>query len=310
MSLVHELDSDLTVAVTGASGFIGRHVCRAMAEAGHRVVAVDRHQSEDARHVYSDLSDPNLLADRLREHGVQALVHGAWSGHPRTAGRNYAGQIQASVVPTMNTMLACGLAGVERVVLLSSGGGLTAIQQSAGNPPAYGWAKAVVEGVAESHASMFGYVLTTIRPSAVYGPGQDPALGLGAVTVFAAALLSGEAITILGDDSAVRDYLHVRDLARAVTAALELPATGAFALGGSRPVSIKELVKVLEQATGRRARIERRPASGVDPLAVTLDNTPFTRITGWTPVEDFVDGVQEVVEALRAQHPHLLGHPR
>lgn len=300
-------DPQLTVAVTGAAGFIGHHVCRALDDSGHRVIAVDRHESDDPRHIQSDLADPNSLSDRLRDLGVQALVHAAWSGHPRTAVRNYASQTQVSVVPTINTMLACGMAGVGRVVLLSSGGGLTAIRQSSGAPPAYGWAKAVAEGVAESHARMFGYALTTIRPSAVYGPGQDPSAGLGAVTVFAAALLARQPITVLGDDSAVRDYLHVRDLARAVTAALELPATGTFDLGGPRSVSIKELIAVLEEVTGRTADVERLPASGVDPLAVALDNAPFADATGWCPTEDFAAGVRDVVETLRAHDPHVIG---
>lgn len=302
-SLVETPNAQMTVAVTGATGFIGHHLSTILREAGHRVVAVDRHPSDDPFHIRTDLSDPNELAARLRELQVRALVHAAWSGHPRSAVRNYAVQTQDSVVPTINTMLAAGIAGVERVVLLSSGGGLTAIRQSSGAPPAYGWAKAVAEGVAESHATMFDFALTTIRPSAVYGPGQDPTAGLGAVTIFAAALESGTPITVFGDDAAVRDYLHVRDLARAVTAALEVAATGTFDLGGPQSVSIRELIALLEEATGRRAEVQLLPASGVDPLAVALDDTPFMSLTGWAPTEDFATGVREVVATLRADHP-------
>jgi UDP-glucose 4-epimerase len=147
---------------------------------------------------------------------------------------------------------------------------------------------------------MFGYALTTIRPSAVYGPGQDPSAGLGAVTIFAAAIEAGRPLKIFGDDTAVRDYLHVRDLARAVTAALEVKAEGTFDLGGPDSVSIRDLVELLEEATGQRAEVERLPASGVDPLTVSLDDTPFMALTGWSPVEDFADGVREVVASLRA----------
>ncbi|WP_341476729.1 NAD-dependent epimerase/dehydratase family protein [Nocardioides currus] len=292
-------ESQLTVAVTGAAGFIGRHVREQLTHDGHRVVPIDRQSSDDPDHIRDDLSDPNALAAGLERLGVDAVVHAAWSGHPRSAVRNYAGQIRDSVVPTTNTMLACGIARVRKVVLLSSGGGLTAIRQSSGAPPAYGWAKAVSEGIAESHASMFGYALTTIRPSAVYGPGQNPSAGLGAVTVFAAAILAGEPIRILGDDTAVRDYLHVRDLARAVTAALEGGARGTFDLGGPQSVSIRDVIAALEEATGLTAIVEHRPASGVDPMSVQLDDAPFMDLTGWAPTEDFDAGVREVVASLR-----------
>ncbi|MFC6344658.1 NAD-dependent epimerase/dehydratase family protein, partial [Nocardioides hankookensis] len=203
------------------------------------------------------------------------------------------------LVPTTNVALAAGLAGVRSVVLISSGGGITAIRQRTSAPPAYGWAKAVAEGIFEAHAEMFDYALTTIRPTAVYGPGQRPERGLGAVSVFADAMLRDEPIRVLGPDSATRDYLHVSDLTRAVQAAITNEVHGAFDLGGPRPVSIKELISLLETATGLGARVEHLPASGFDPDSVELDNTPFHDLTGWTPEADLEHSIGEVIAWLR-----------
>ena len=294
----------LTVAVTGAGGFIGHHVQTLLSDAGHRVVALTRSGDPRPDVVLDDLSEPNSLAASLVEKQVEAVVHAAWMGHPRSAGNDYASQLHHCLLPSTNVALAAGLADVKSVVLMSSGGGLTAIRQRRSTPPAYGWAKAVAEGIFESHAEMFGYALTTIRPTAVYGPGQRPEAGLGAVSVFADALLKGDPIRVLGPDTATRDYLHVRDLARAVHAALVHETDGVFDLGGPRSVSIKELISLLEAATGISAIVDHLPASGFDPATVVLDNTPFHELTGWSPEADIEHSAGEVIEWLRTHRPY------
>ncbi|GAA4706351.1 NAD-dependent epimerase/dehydratase family protein [Nocardioides conyzicola] len=294
----------LTVAVTGAGGFIGRHMVETLRRDGHRAISVERTGEASGDHVVDDLSDPSSLAADLKRAGVEALVHAAWTGHPRSAGNDYASQLRDCLVPTTNVALAAGLAGVRSVVLISSGGGITAIRQRTSAPAAYGWAKAVAEGILEAHAEMFDYALTTIRPTAVYGPGQLPERGLGAVSVFADAMLSGEPIRVLGPDTATRDYLHVADLTRAVLAGMTTEVHGAFDLGGPRPVSIRELIAVLESATGLTADVEHLPASGFDPNAVELDNTPFHALTGWAPECDLEHSVTDVIDWLRDHRAH------
>jgi UDP-glucose 4-epimerase len=207
------------VAVTGAYGFIGRHVCDALQRGPYRVVKVNR-SSEGVPDICSDLSNAAELARDLRADGVKVLVHSAWAGHPRSAGTDYPGQIRDSLVPTINTLLAAGLAGVDHVVLLGTGGGIPPAR-GATAPPAYGWAKRTAEGIALANASAFQFRLAIIRPSAVYGPGQDPSRGLGAVTVFADAILRNQPIRILGSDSVTRDFLHVGDLSEAVRCAVD-----------------------------------------------------------------------------------------
>lgn len=294
----------LTVAVTGAGGFIGHHVVATLRSEGHRVIAIERTGQPGTDKVVDDLADPNELAAHLIEAGVEALVHAAWTGHPRSAGNDYAGQLRDSLVPTTNVALGAGLARVKSVVLVSSGGGITAIRKQPSAPPAYGWAKAVAEGILEAHAEMFGYSLTTIRPTAVYGPGQRPERGLGAVTVFADAMLRGDSIRVLGPDTATRDYLHVSDLSRAVLAAMKHDVHGGFDLGGPRPVSIKELISLLEGATGLAAKVEHLPASGFDPDVVELDNTPFHDLTGWVPETDLEHSIDAVIDWLTIHRPH------
>ena len=247
------------VAVTGAAGFIGRHVCRQLAADGQTVVGIDLAPSPEPADsslgwMQMDLSDPELLAQGLAGRSVDVVIHAAWLGHPRSAGRDYVSQIRGGLIPTATTTLAAGLAGIGHVVLLGSGGGQATVDAN-GVLPAYGWAKGAAAAVAQTTADAFGYGLTVIRPSAVYGPGQDPRKGLGAVTTFAAAMVRGEPIRIFGDDTVTRDFLHVADLSEAVSRAVSFRPLGEFDLGGPAPVSLGELVEALEGALGRLSLI-------------------------------------------------------
>ena len=292
------------VAVTGASGFIGKHVCRALAQAGHEVVEIDIASARPDRCVVDDLSDPVRLGDILRATNATRLVHAAWAGHPRSAGTNYTGQLTASVIPTTNAMLAAALAGIDHVVTLSSGGGLAGVAADRIKPPAYGWAKKVAESVALAHSEMFGFSLTVLRPSAVYGPGQNPRSGLGAVTVFADALLHGRPIRLLGTGQETRDFLHVHDLARAVELSVSGCTSGIFDLGGPESVSLAHLISLIEAATGRQAVVQHLPATGVDPAQVVMDDRPFAEAVGWEPTVRLEDALPELVEALRRADDH------
>ncbi|HAM21289.1 MAG TPA: hypothetical protein DCQ04_03265 [Actinobacteria bacterium] len=295
--------SRAVVAVTGATGFIGQHVCASLRQAGHEIVPIDIRPHSDPDGVQDDLSDPVRLGDILRATSVSRLVHAAWNGHPRSAGTNYAGQLTTSVTPTTNTMLAAALAGLEHVVSISSGGGLAGVAAERQKPPAYGWAKRVAEAVAVAHSEMFGFTLTILRPSAVYGPGQNPRTGLGAITVFADALLHHRPVRLLGNGSETRDFLHVRDLAHAVALSASHQADGIFPLGGPESLSLIEVIALIEQVTQTRATIEYFPATGVDPNQVTLDDSAFQKATGWTPQIRLRDSLPELVDSLRRLTP-------
>jgi UDP-glucose 4-epimerase len=282
------------VAVTGAAGFIGCHVVQTLRSNGCVVVGIGRHASEVVDLV-DDLTDVGALSGFLEREGVDSLVHCAWNGHPRSSAHDFHGQLHSNVATSAVVGLASGLAGVGQLVFLSSGGA-GHVGSREDPPPAYGWAKMAAEGVLTATAASFGTELTVLRPSAVFGPGQDPADRLGAVAVFADKLLRGLALDVFGSLDQSRDFLHVRDLADAVLCCLDQRVGGVFPVGGPEQVTIGSLIRTLEAAVGRAAEVRLVPRSGLDAPVVFLDNSALTRETGWIPKRDLSSSIDEIID--------------
>jgi UDP-glucose 4-epimerase len=285
------------ILVVGAAGFIGSHLCTTLTSRGHHVTGLVRPGSvapAGLATVESELDDGEALAEVLADLDIDGVCHCAWVRHPRSAGTRYGEQAHTSVMPALQLAIAAGMAGVAHVVFVSSGGGLN--PPTATEPPtAYGWAKRSVEALLDATAHDFGFGLTVLRPTAVYGPGQDPAKGLGAVTVFLRAILTGQPVHIYGSPSSGRDFLHVEDLVDCVAAVLEREVTGTFDVGGPEVVTLEQLVRNLERALDRRADLRIDNPTGFDPQLVCLDNTAVTTATGWRPTRRLVDAIPELL---------------
>ena len=257
----------MKIAVTGSSGFIGSHVTSTLLLQGHEVVELVR----------PSLDEIKTLALKLE--GVNVICHCAWMGHPRNES-----DTQRNIYTSMIVGRAADLAKVYHMVFMSSGGGINA-------NTAYSNSKREVESLYSDEFGLFDFNLTVLRPSAVYGEGQDPSKGLGAVTTFLNAINENKPIHILGSPYSGRDFLHVTDLAEAVSSVIEARAFGTFDVGGPEVVQLVDLINMIEDSTGRTASVQIENATGVDPQIVKLDNGPITKATGWTPkrrVEDWL----------------------
>ena len=287
------------VAVTGARGFIGRSVVRALSRAGVPVLEFVRGTPRDGE-IEDDLTDVTRLAERFGEADVAAVCHCAWSGHPRSTGASHRAEIGTNITCTLDVALACGLARVPHLVFLSSGGGRHTGLADSPAPP-YGWSKSVAAGGVLATADSFGFSATVLRPTAVYGSGQDPARLLGAVSVFASRLLSGQPLEVLGSPDNRRDFLHVDDLAKLVVRCIELRLHGEYEVGGPELVSIRQVVDALYEVSGLIPEIVLTESTGIDPQVVQLDNQRITEATGWIPIRRLTESLPEILSAYIVQ---------
>lgn len=299
----------LRVAVTGAGGFVGSHLCTMLRSAGHEVIPLVRATSTRAADgTIVDLSRLDDVVSVLRSAAPDAVCHLAWEGHPRSAGGDYAGQLSTCVVPSTTLAVGAGIARVPHLLLVSSGGSVGRRPVEGRPPGAYGWAKHAAEASMASTAADFGMVFTALRPSAVYGPGQDPSLGLGVVSVFIDHVLRDEPVVLLGSGQSGRDFLHVDDLGACVQRVLEVRAAGTFEVGGPEVIRLDDLLRLLEESFGRSIKVERANPTGVDPELVQLDNAAIERAVGWRPSRRLVTELPDLVADL-ARRMHRAGDP-
>jgi UDP-glucose 4-epimerase len=306
----------MKVVVTGASGFLGRALVRALLAAGHAVTATARSHVPSSGHPLLtwkrlDLGQPddawsNLLA------GADVVYHLAWSTIPSEANRAPADDARVNVVGSLSLIQAiqndrCA----SRVVFASSGGTVYGILSRIPAPEdhplrpvsAYGVSKLAVESyLAVIHAET-GLSAVSLRMGNLYGPGQSLARVFGAVTHFAHRALAGEPVRIFGDGSVTRDYLYIDDAVDALMRAGAHTAHGNFNIGTGVGHSLDQVVGVIAADLGRDLAIERLVARPFDVPVSILDASRARETFGWAPRVTFEQGIKKTLHHMQATDP-------
>jgi UDP-glucuronate 4-epimerase len=316
----------MTVLVTGGAGFVGSHLAeRLLRETDQRVVLLDnfndyydprlkrRNLAELVGHervtlVEGDFRDFGFCRDLLSTHRPEHLVHlGAYPGVPYSLKepRLY---IETNVAGTAALLEAAREFPVRRFLFASSS---TVYGRGAASPfvedaplgvPAspYGATKRAAETLGLTYHGLYGVPFTSLRFFNVYGPRLRPELALA---VFARKIQAGEPLPLYGDGSVLRDFTHVADICSGVLAALTAPniAGECVNLGHHAPIEIRQLIELLEEATGRKAHIERHPPRPEDMPLTCADLCKAERLLGYEPRVAIEDGVREYVAWLKSQ---------
>jgi UDP-glucose 4-epimerase len=265
--------------VTGGAGFIGSNLVDALLDEGYAVAVVDnvstgREQNLDdavgrgAVLHRADIRDSAELQRLVADEAPEVVFHLAAQIDVRKSVEDPAFDARVNVEGTINVLEAARLAGVARVVNISTGGAiygevepsLIPTPETAEPKPmaAYGQSKYCAERYCGWYERLYGSSTVTLRLGNVYGPRQDPLGEAGVIAIFCGKLATGERPTIFGDGTQTRDYIFVGDVVRAALAAAKQPAaTGEINIGTGRETSVLDLVDVLRE-TGS--------ASGFDPI--------------------------------------------
>ncbi|SDI66196.1 NAD-dependent epimerase/dehydratase family protein [Nonomuraea jiangxiensis] len=277
---------DRRVLVTGASGFIGAHLVRRLAELGADVHGASRSTGADLR----DAGAVTALFATVRPEVVFHLageVNGARDVSVVRA------TLEGNLTATVNVLTAAGPGC--RVVLAGS-----SEEPRPGNghcppPSPYAMAKAAATGYAELYHRLWGQPYTIVRPTMVYGPGQrDTAKLVPYVTL---ALLRGDKPRLTSGAKPV-DWVYVDDVVEAfVLAGLSERALGqAFDVGTGTRVSVREAVELLYRIAGE----ESPPPFGTVPdrpldVPQTADPGPALELIGWRPRTGLEEGLRRTV---------------
>lgn len=291
------------VLVVGGSGFIGRHVVRAVRGTGATVVGMDiappRGDQDDLPWVIGSVSDPALFATAAA--GCDAVIFLANSSLPNTANFDLAAEVGAHVQVTVKAAEICNDQGVKRFVFASSGGTVyghdstAPLDEEAMTRPrnAYGVSKLAIEHYLRLIGDMRAMSTVSLRISNPYGEGQRALRNQGFVAAAMQHALAGTTMPIWGDGSVERDFLHVEDVAAAFVAALSAdnpPPT--INIGSGKAVSLREIIEQIEAVTGLVVPVAYEPGRPVDVKRNVLDIRRASRSLGWMPRVTLAQGLE------------------
>ncbi|HET6433214.1 NAD-dependent epimerase/dehydratase family protein [Dyella sp.] len=298
-----------SVMVLGAGGFIGRRLVQALAAAGRPVIAVSRHAAnfdhDGVEQVVGELRAAEDFRPLLAR--SQTVVHVASNSTPASSAGLPLAEITGNLYPTLALLQAMQSFPDRGLLYLSSGGCLYASSAPTGvsekappDPRSYhGAGKVAAESFISAWTSQFRTSATILRPSNVYGPGQAARTGFGIVPTAFARMLKDETLTVWGDGSSVRDYLFIDDL---VALCLKMIATpmpsGArmFHAGSGEGVSLRNLLAVMEHASGKRLRRIYEASRAVDANCVVLDSSEVRNAYDWKPAVTLEAGLRRTWE--------------
>lgn len=312
-----------TILVTGGAGYVGSHACKALARHGHLPVTYDNLSRGHAKAVrwgpleIGDLADRNRLEETLKRWQPEGVMHFAAFAYVHESMSDPGLYYRNNVAGTLTLLEAMRAAQVNRLVFSSTcatfgSPSVTLIGEETPQNPInpYGASKLMVERILRDHAAAHGLQAVALRyfnaagadPEGEIGEDHDPEPHVIPLAI-AAGQGRGPAFRILGTDydtpdgSAIRDYIHVCDLAAAHVAAMDrLRANGreafeAFNLGTGTGTSVLELLAAVERMAGRKIPAERHPRRPGDPPRLVADPARAMEVFGWTPEMSGIDSI-------------------
>jgi UDP-glucose-4-epimerase GalE len=313
----------IAVMVTGGAGYIGSHTAKALARAGFMPIVLDNLSKGHpwavkwGPFIEGDLSDGNLLREVLKKYHVQAVMHfaaSAYVGESMSQPRHY---FQNNVVNTLRLLEAQLDVGVNNIVFSSTCATYGIPQtpliaedhiQNPINP--YGDSKRFVERALHWFDQAYGLRSVALRyfnaagadAEGDVGELHDPETHLIPL-VIAAALGLRPFIQIFGTDyptvdgTAVRDYIHVTDLAEAHVGALKFLLNGgastAINLGTSKGHSVREVIAAVEKVSGRKVAFREAERRVGDPAQLVANAHKANSLFAWTPRSSDLETIVE-----------------
>ncbi|MGI9412347.1 MAG: UDP-glucose 4-epimerase GalE [Hyphomicrobiales bacterium] len=310
----------MTVLVTGGAGYIGSHMVLELLDAGQDVVVLDNLSTgfdwavpQPAKLVVGDIGERALVLKLLEDHAIDAVIHFAGSIVVPDSVTDPLGYYHNNTVKSRDLIDCCVKAGVGRFIFSST----AAVYGIPDESPAfenallapispYGSSKLMTEWMLRDVSQAHDFRYVALRYFNVAG--ADPKGRSGQSTPAATHLIKVTSQVALGqrshlnifgrdydtpDGTCIRDYIHVSDLARAHSKALDYLSAGGdsavFNCGYGHGASVLEVIGAVERAAGCAIPVQDAPRRAGDPPALVAGATGAGETLGWQPEHDDLD---------------------
>jgi UDP-glucuronate 4-epimerase len=306
--------------VTGAAGFIGSRVSEMLIEQGHAVTGVDNmNAAYDVRMKDYRLGKLRALdgfhfqkldiSDRAAVSGLpgfDAIINLAARAGVRDSVLDPWAFLETNLTGTLNLLDLARSRGIRKFVQASTAGiygaepPLPTPETAESDHPLqpYAASKKSAEMLCHAYHFMHGLDVTIFRYFTVYGPAGRPDM---VMFRFAKWIMEGQPVHLYGTGEQSRGFTYLDDIARGTLLGLAPLGYEIINLGGHETISIRQMIAMLEELSGRKADIQAHPAHRADILANWADIRKAKSLLGWEPQTNLLEGMQSLVEWYRRE---------
>lgn len=310
-----------SVLLTGSAGFIGAKTAELLLQKGFRVTGVDNLnayydpalkrfrlkslvRNPKFKFVQADIEKIDSLKKIFQAAKPDAVVNLAARAGVRYSLVNPFIYLSTNTLGTLNLLELSKGYKVQKFILASTSSlyasePLPFREDFAVNSPLspYAASKKGAEAMCHAYHHLYGIDTTIFRYFTVYGPAGRPDMSY---FIFMKNIDEGKKITVFGDGSHLRDFTYVDDIAHGTVLGLKKTGFKILNLGGNRCYRLIDMIRLIEKALGKKARIEFRPAHEADMKATRADATQAKKILGWSAATDLPEGIERTVDWYRA----------
>jgi UDP-glucose 4-epimerase len=313
-------ESMTKVLVTGGAGFIGSHVVDALISLGYEAVVIDNLTAGKLENIHNkarlypiDIND-NKLGDIFTKEKPDYVIHLAAQTQVTKSITNPRFDAEVNINGTISLLQQCVQHRTKKLVFSSSGAvyghsqRLPIKEEEMARPASfYGLSKYAAELYIQLFGALYELDYTILRYSNVYGRRQNPHGESGVLAIYINNLLKNRDLIVHGDGEQTRDFIFVKDVARANLQALHYGSREIINISSNTETSINQLISKLNALIKNKQKIiygEERPG---DIKHSRLDNDKARRLLHWEPLYSLTEGVKETIDY--ANSSNFLGSP-
>ena len=304
--------------VTGGAGFIGSHLVDALLSEGNNVITIDNFDNFYSRDVKlkniaaaltfdtfqlieGDIRDRKLLDDLFSNNHFDIVVHLAAKAGVRPSIEDPEGYYDVNINGTLNILEAMKAYDIKKMIFASSSsvyGNNEKVPFSESDVvdfpiSPYAATKKSGELLCHTYHHLYDFKINCLRFFTVYGPRQRPDL---AINKFTKKMMNGETIQMFGDGTTKRDYTYIDDIIQGIKLAIDnLNGFEVFNLGESRTIMLKDLISIIENKIGEKAKIEKLPLQPGDVEQTYADISKARELLKYDPQYEIEDGIKDFI---------------
>jgi UDP-glucose 4-epimerase len=306
----------MKILVTGGAGFIGSHVVDLMIAAGHDLVVVDnlwergggreKHIHPKARFYKVDIRD-QALVEVFETERPEIICHHAAQHSVKISVDDPVHDAQVNILGLINVLQCATRFKTRKIIFASSGATYGNVEQMPVREDTpqrpispYGLTKMASEHYLRIWKDLYGLDYTIFRYGNVYGPRQDPKGEAGVIAIFAQAILTHQPVRIDWDGEQQKDYVFVKDIARANLLALDRGSGEVFCIATERGASVNALYRGLADVIGHDVEIIQAPKRQGDIYLTYFDCSKARQQLGWQAEVGLPEGIRMTVDYFKS----------